>query len=53
MKAYNASKTLVSRLRSASNSLRSAKELLLKILGFINRNFSFKNKDTILPMYIA
>ncbi len=24
-----------------------------KMLGFINRNFSFKNKDIILPMYIS
>ncbi len=23
-----------------------------RTLGFINRNFSFKNKDIILPMYI-
>ncbi len=24
-----------------------------RMLGFINRNFSFKNKDIILPMYIS
>ncbi len=24
-----------------------------RILGFINRNFSFRNKDVILPMYIS
>ncbi len=24
-----------------------------KMLGFINKNFSFKNKDIILPMYIT
>ena len=23
------------------------------MLGFINRNFSFKNKDVILPLYIS
>ncbi len=23
------------------------------MLGFINRNFSFKNKDAILPLYIS
>ncbi len=24
-----------------------------RMLGFINRNFSFKNKDVILPLYIS
>ncbi len=24
-----------------------------RMLGFMNRNFSFKNKDIILPMYIS
>ncbi len=58
-KAYNASKTsaLLLCLASsfpASNFPSNAKKPQVKLmLGFISRNFSFKNKDGILQLYIS
>ncbi len=54
-KAYNASKilTLVLRLASFSQQCKDAAGKANRMLGFINRNFSFKNKDVILPMYVS
>ncbi len=52
---YNASKTLALKLHLGSNSPSNAKTPQVKdnrMLGFINRNFSFENKDVILSLHI-
>ncbi len=36
-----------------SQQCKEAVRKINRILGFINRNFSFKNKDIILPLYIS
>ncbi len=54
-KAYNVLKTLALQLRLASNSPSNAKDATGKanrMPGIVNKNFSFKNKDVILPLYI-
>ncbi len=53
---YNASNILALRLRQTLNSSQQCKgaaSKAIRMLGFINRNFSFKNKDIILPLYIS
>ncbi len=54
-KAYNASKTLALQLRSLkfSQQCKDAAGQANRMLGFINRNFSLKNKDVILPLYTS
>ncbi len=36
-----------------SQQCKDATSKANRMLGFINRNFSFKNKDIILPLYIS
>ncbi len=36
-----------------SQQCKDAASKANRMLGFINRNFSFKNKDIILPLYIS
>ncbi len=36
-----------------SQQCKDAASKANRMLGFINRNFSFKNKDVILPLYIS
>ncbi len=55
-KACNDSKTSVLLLRLASNFQNNAKKQQVKLIEccvFINRNFSGKNKNVILPVYIS
>ncbi len=44
--------TITSNLRFSQHCKEAACKAN-RMLGFINRNFSFKNKDIILPMYIS
>ncbi len=44
--------TITSNLKFSQHSKEAACKAN-RMLGFINRNFSFKNKDIILPMYIS
>ncbi len=44
--------TITSNLKSSQHCKEAARKAN-KMLGFINRNFSFKIKDIILPMYIS
>ncbi len=36
-----------------SQQCKDAAEKAIRMLGFINRNFSFTNKDAVLPLYIS
>lgn len=51
--ANNASKILAFRLRQTLSSPNNAMSKANRMLGFINRNFAFKNKDIILPLYTS
>ncbi len=44
--------TITSNLKF-SQHCKDAASKANRMLGFINRNFSFKNKEIILPMYIS
>ncbi len=44
--------SIASNLKS-SQQCKDAAGKANKILGFINSNFTFKNKDIILPLYIS
>ena len=44
--------SIVSNLKFSQQS-KDAAGKANRMLGFINRNFYFKNKDTILPLYIS
>ncbi len=51
--AYNVSKIWIASSLKFSQQSKDAVGKANRMLGFINRNFSFKNKDTILLLYIS